>query len=39
MITNTSVKRSPLTFFVLVFALSVPFWLLGALVKQPKDCR
>jgi uncharacterized protein len=33
---NTSVplKRSPLTFFVLVFALSLPFWLLGALVKH-----
>jgi uncharacterized protein len=36
MFTNPSVKRSPLTFSVLVFALSVPFWLLGALAKQPK---
>lgn len=31
MITSTSVKRSPLTFFALVFVLAVPFWLLGAL--------
>jgi len=29
-----SLKRSPLTFFVLVFALALPFWLLGALVKH-----
>lgn len=32
--TNTSLKRSPLTFFVLVFALALPFWLLGAFVKH-----
>jgi membrane protease YdiL (CAAX protease family) len=32
--TSTSVKRSPLTFFVLVFVLALPFWLLGALVKH-----
>jgi hypothetical protein len=25
-------KKSPLKFFVLVFALALPFWLLGALV-------
>ena len=31
--TNASLKRSPLQFFVLVFALALPFWLLGALVK------
>lgn len=31
MITSTSVKRSPLTFFALVFVLALPFWLLGAL--------
>jgi CAAX protease family protein len=30
--TSASLKRSPLTFFVLVFALALPFWLLGALV-------
>jgi uncharacterized protein len=36
MITSTSLKRSPLTFFVLVFALSVPFWLIGALAEQPR---
>jgi uncharacterized protein len=29
MMTSTSAKRSPFTFFVLVFALSVPFWLAG----------
>jgi uncharacterized protein len=29
--TNTAVKRSPLTSFVLVFVLALPFWLLGAL--------
>jgi CAAX protease family protein len=27
-------KRSPLIFFVLVFALSLPFWLLGIIVKH-----
>lgn len=27
------IGRSPLTFFALVFALAVPFWLLGAIVK------
>jgi hypothetical protein len=32
--TSASLKRSPLTFFVLVFALALPFWLLGALVKH-----
>ena len=31
---SASLKRSPLTFFVLVFALSLPFWLLGAFVKH-----
>ncbi len=28
--TITSINKSPLTFFLLVFALSVPFWLIGA---------
>ena len=28
---SASVKQSPLTFFVLVFVLALPFWLLGAL--------
>ncbi len=32
--TSASLKGSPLTFFVLVFALALPFWLLGALVKH-----
>jgi membrane protease YdiL (CAAX protease family) len=32
--TSASLKRSPLTFFVLVFALALPFWLLGALIKH-----
>jgi membrane protease YdiL (CAAX protease family) len=32
--TSASLKRSPLTFFVLVFALALPFWLLGAFVKH-----
>jgi uncharacterized protein len=31
---SASLKRSPLTFFVLVFALALPFWLLGALVTH-----
>jgi uncharacterized protein len=31
---NISVKRSPLKFFVLVYALALPFWLLGAFVKH-----
>ena len=29
--TSTSVKKSPLKFFVLVYVLALPFWLLGAL--------
>jgi len=33
MISSAKVKKSPYTFFVLVFALALPFWLLGALVK------
>ncbi len=32
--TSASLKRSPLTFFVLVFVLALPFWLLGALVTH-----
>ena len=28
--------RSPLRFFLLVFALAVPFWLLGALIGEPE---
>jgi CAAX protease family protein len=32
--TSAPLKRSPLKFFVLVFALALPFWLLGALVKH-----
>lgn len=31
--TSVSLKKSPLQFFVLVFALALPFWLLGALVN------
>jgi uncharacterized protein len=31
--TSTSLKKSPLTFFVLVFALSLPFWLAGTLTS------
>lgn len=34
MTTSASMQRSPFTFFVLVFALALPFWLLGALVKH-----
>ena len=30
---NASYKKSPLKFFLLVFALALPFWLLGFLVK------
>ncbi len=32
--TSASLKRSPLTFFVLVFALALPFWLLGAIAEH-----
>jgi membrane protease YdiL (CAAX protease family) len=32
--TGASSKRSPLKFFILVLALSIPFWLAGVLVKQ-----
>lgn len=31
---GASSKRSPLTFFILVFALSTPFWLMGAMAEQ-----
>jgi hypothetical protein len=34
--TNASLKKSPLKFFVLVFALSLPIWLIGALAEPPK---
>lgn len=34
MSTSASLKRSPLIFFVLVFALALPFWLLGTIVKH-----
>jgi hypothetical protein len=30
MITSASFKKSPLKFYLLVFALSIPFWLIGA---------
>ena len=30
---GASSKRSPLKFFVLVYALSIPFWVLSTLVK------
>ena len=29
-----SAKRSPLKFFILLFALSVPFWLAGGMAEQ-----
>ncbi len=31
--TGASSKRSPLTFFVLVYALTIPFWVLSTIVK------
>ena len=31
MSTSTSISKSPLIFFLLVFALSIPLWLMGAL--------
>jgi uncharacterized protein len=32
--TKTSSRRSPLAFFLLVFALSIPFWVVAAMVRQ-----
>ena len=32
--TSASLKRSPLKFFILVFVLALPFWLLGAFVTH-----
>lgn len=32
--TGTSSKRSPLKFFLLVFALSAPFWLMGPIAEE-----
>ncbi len=31
---NASSKKSPLKFFVLVFVLSIPFWVISAMAKQ-----
>ncbi len=31
--TGASSKRSPLTFFVLVYALTIPFWVLSTMIK------
>jgi hypothetical protein len=31
---HTSASKSPLTFFSLVFVLSVPFWLVGPVADQ-----
>lgn len=28
---NTTVKKSPLKFYLLVIALSIPFWVVGAM--------
>ncbi len=33
MTTGTSMRRSPLTFFLLVYVLTIPFWLLSTMVK------
>jgi hypothetical protein len=35
--TDAQPKRSPLTFFVLVYIVAIPFWLLGAVVEPPED--
>jgi hypothetical protein len=32
--TNVSSRRSPLAFFLLVLALSIPFWVVAATVRQ-----
>jgi membrane protease YdiL (CAAX protease family) len=32
--TNTSSRKSPLAFFLLVFALSLPFWVVAEIVRQ-----
>jgi uncharacterized protein len=32
--TNASSRKSPLAFFLLVFALSIPFWVVAAIVRQ-----
>lgn len=34
MSTGESLKRSPLEFFLLVFILSIPFWLIGTVAEQ-----
>src|SRR4029079_18076853 len=34
MMIGTSDRRSPLTFFVVTFALAIPFWVLGAMVRR-----
>ena len=33
--TGASSKKSPLKFFLLVFALSIPFWVIGAIAEPP----
>lgn len=37
--TSVSLKRSPLKFFVLVFALAIPFWVVGARGEDFKEFR
>ena len=34
MSTSTSISKSPLIFFLLVFAISIPLWLIGAVTPQ-----
>jgi hypothetical protein len=35
--TSSSVDKSLLKFFLLVFVLSIPFWLLDTLIQFPKE--
>ena len=39
--TSTSISKSPLTFFLLVFIIALPFWLIGAMTDKvlPKEIQ
>ena len=37
--TSSSVDKSLLKFFLLVFVLSVPFWLIGTIIQMPSGIQ
>ena len=35
MVASTQMKKSPFKFIAFVYILSIPFWIIGALIKSP----